>query len=319
MQLAKTKEALERLGVEVVLFDTWSRRRDFDVLHVFGSTYELSSFVETAKGLGLPVVVSVIAYSAKPTWMWKMWRYMDRLVPIPTTYRLRQRIYDLADRLVALSRSEAERLAQGFRIDAAKVRVVPNGIEVGRFRAVDPGLFVEQYGLRDFVLQVSRINRLKGQARLIRALEGTGLQVVFIGPLDPTDPEGVREFQRLVERHRWVHYLGSFGHDDPLLASAYAAARVHVLPSIMESFGLVTVEALAAGTAAVSGRYPTLYDHMGDRVYYCNPLSVESIRKVVLHAYERGPKTGARDYVLSEFSWDRAAERLVQIYLEIVR
>lgn len=78
-------------------------------------------------------------------------------------------------------------LAQGFRIDAAKVRLVPHGIEAGRFRAVDPALFVERYGLRDFVLQVSRINRLKGQARLIRALEGTGLQVVFIGPLDPTD------------------------------------------------------------------------------------------------------------------------------------
>ena len=300
------------------MFDPWSRRRDFDVLHVFGSNYELCSFVETAKGLGLPVVVSVIAYSAKPCWMRKMWQCIDRFVPIPTTYRLRQRLYNRADRLIACSKSEAEQLSQWFRINLSKISLVPHGIEAERFRAACPEPFVERYGLSDFVLQVSRINRLKGQARLIRALEGTGVQVVFIGPLDPTDPKGVNEFRKLVDQHSWVHYLGALNHDDSLLVSAYAAARVHVLPSITESLGLVTLETTSAGTAAVSGRYPSIYDYVGDLVYYCDLLSLKSIREVVLRAYEEGPKPGARDYVLSNFSWHRVAERLVEVYQEVM-
>ena len=54
-QLAKTKNALEHLGIQVELFDIWSRRRDFDILHVFGSTYELSDFVTNAKNRMLPM------------------------------------------------------------------------------------------------------------------------------------------------------------------------------------------------------------------------------------------------------------------------
>jgi hypothetical protein len=115
--------------VEVILFNPWSRSQDFDVLHVFGSTYELSSFVQVAKGLGIPVVVSVIAFSNKPCWQWQLWKRIDQLLPLPTTYRLRQSIYAYADRLVVASKAEAEQLRRGFRIDAAKFRRVPHGIE----------------------------------------------------------------------------------------------------------------------------------------------------------------------------------------------
>ena len=320
VQLVKTKEALERRGVEVILFDPWSRRKDFDLLHVFGSSYELSSFVQAAKGLRLPVVVSAIAFSAKPAWQWRFWRLLDPLVPVPTIYHLRQRIYSCADIIIAASRSEAKQLMQGFSIQPQKVRIVPHGIESDCFLPrPDPSLFIERYGLKDFILQVGRINRHKGQARLIRALKGIGLRVVFLGPLDPTDPEGTQEFLRLVEDNSgFVHYLGALPHSDPLLASAYAAARVHVLPSISESLGIVNLEAMAAGAAVVSGRYPPLYDYVGELVYYCDPLSEESIRRAVLEAYEKGPKPEAREFVLNNYSWDKVAEKLEKVYEEVI-
>jgi glycosyltransferase involved in cell wall biosynthesis len=319
VQLAKTKEALEKLQVTVTLLDPWSRNHDFDVVHVFGSNYEVSSFIEAAKGIGLPVVVSTIAYSAKPAWQWKVWKWIDRCVPVPTTYRLRQRIYDQADRLIAASRSEAYQLAQGFRIDSRKIRLVPHGIDAKRFEVASPEPFTKRYGLRDFVLQVGRINRHKGQARLIQALDGTGLDVVFIGPLDYSDPEGVVEFERLLRSRPWVHYIGELSHDDPMLASAYAAARVHVLPSISESLGLSTLEAVAGGAAAVTGAYPPIREYLGDYVYYCNPKSVDSIRNAVLEAFTKGCKPGAREYVLSNFCWERVAERLLEVYRELVK
>jgi glycosyltransferase involved in cell wall biosynthesis len=83
---------------------------------------------------------------------------------------------------------------------------VPHGIDAKRFEVASPEPFTERYGLRDFVLQVGRINRHKGQARLIQALDGTGLDVVFIGPLDYSDPEGVVEFERLLRSRAWVHW-----------------------------------------------------------------------------------------------------------------
>jgi glycosyltransferase involved in cell wall biosynthesis len=309
---------LERLNIEVVLMNPWSREHDFQLVHIFGSNYEVASTVEVLSSLKIPIVVSTIAYSVKSALLRKMWQYIDHLIPVPTTYTLRQRIYDLADRLVVASNAEAYHLSRYFRIQRDKVRWVPLGIEAGKWENVQPDDFVTMYGLKDFVLQVGRINRHKGQCRLIRALEGTGLQLVFIGPFDPSDPDGVNEFKTLVSRHPWVHYLGELSYESPALPSAYAAARVHVLPSLSESLGLVTLEAVAAGTAAVSGRYPPICEYLGDRIYYCDPRSIVSIRKAVLDAYEAGPKAGAREYVLSNFSWDQAAERLLKVYKELI-
>jgi len=319
-QLIKTKEALEKRGVEVELFNPWSRRKDYDLFHVFGSTYEVSSFVSTLKSLGVPTVVSAIAYSTKPAWQWKALGLLDRLAPVPTVYGLRASIYKNANVVVAGSASEAHQLQSFFGVPREKIKIVPHGVDADYFAKADRTLFVSRYGLENFVLQVSRISRAKGQVRLIRALKGTGLRLVFIGPLDPGDPEGTKEFLRLAQANSdWVTYLGPIDHRDPLLASAYKAAKVHALPSSSESFGLVNLEALAAGTAVVSGRYPPLYDVLGERVYYCDPFSERSIRRAVLDAYEKGPKPGAVEFVRRELTWDRVGERLEAIYKEVVR
>jgi len=320
---ARTKEALERRGIEVLHLDLWKREQDFDLLHIFGAGYEIEKFIKMAKWRGVPVVVTANDYSAKPLWKWCLWRAMDPLVPIPTVYRMRQTIYDKADRIICSSRSEAVQLSCRFKIDSSKVRIVPHGIDKNLFANADPKLFIERFGIDNFVLQVGRINREKGQVRLIRALEGTGLNVVFIGSLvaigEKVNPEEQQEFLRLVEKYSWVHYVGEFKNNDSLLASAYAAAKVHVLPSQWEILGMVTLEACAAGTAAVSGRYPPIYDYLGDKIYYCDPMNTDSIREIVLKAYQKGLlQPRVREYVLNNFSWDRIAELLIEVYQEVL-
>jgi len=322
---AKTKEALERKGVKVLQFDPWERDQKFDILHVFGASYTMERFIRLAKTHGVPVVVTANDYSAKPLWKWRLARLTDRFIPIPTTYHMRQTIYNVADRIICSSQSEARQLSQRFRIDSSKVRIVPHGIDKEIFANADPKLFVERFGLKDFILEVARINRRKGQCRLIRALEGTGLEVVFIGPLGSTtagkfgDQEEYEEFLDLVDKYPWVHYLGEISHEDPLLPSAYAAAKVHALPSTYEFPGMVTIEACAAGTAAVSGRYPTIYDYFGNRIRYCNPLDITSIRRSVLQAYQEGAYPGIKEYTLKNFSWDHIAESLLKIYEELLQ
>ncbi|SFM80536.1 glycosyltransferase family 4 protein [Thermodesulforhabdus norvegica] len=319
---ARTKEALERKGIEVLHLDLWEREQDFDLLHIFGAGYEIEKFIKMAKWRGIPVVVTANDFSAKPLWKWYLARTIDPLIPISTMYRMRQTIYDIVDRIICSSRSEALQLSKRFRINTSKVRIVPHGVDKELFANANPELFIKHFGISDFVLQVARINRAKGQVRLIHALEGTGLDVVFIGSLVPVgetvNPEEQQEFLRLVKKLPWVHYVGELKNDDPLLASAYAAAKVHVLPSQWEILGMVTLEACAAGTAAISGRYPPIYEYLGDRILYCDPMDINSIRKSVLKAYEEGPKPGVREYVLSNFSWDHIANLLIDIYQEVL-
>ncbi len=83
-----------------------------------------------------------------------------------------------------------------------------------------------------------------------------------------------------------------------MLPSAYAAAKFHVLPSKFEFPGMVTLEAAATGCSVVSGPYPTIEDCLGDRIYYRDPMSLESIRENV----ERISRKGVTKACLNLFS-----------------
>jgi len=318
-QLASTRIAIERRGIEVCEFNTWSRSLDFDVMHVFGSTYELSSFVSTLKSLGKPVVSTVISFSNKPNWQWRLWSTVDRIIPVPTIYRLRQQIYRSADCLVAGSRAEANQLNRNFDFDSSKLRVVPQGIDVEIYRQAKPDRFIKKLGFKNFVLQVGRISHHKGQLRLIEAMDSTKTPLVFIGPLDPSDSLTATKFLDSVKARPWVHYLGALPANDPLLVSAYAAAQVHALPSLVESLGLVTLEAAAAGASVVTGDYAPIHEYLGDRADYCDPNSVSSIREAVLKAMQKRENSELATFVGRQFSWDQAAEKLIKIYQETVQ
>lgn len=314
-QLRKTKEALEKLGVQVELFDIWNPKH-YDILHVFGSTYQLSDFVVTAKRLGMKVVVSPIIYTNKPTWMWKAWSLIDRVLPVPTVYTYRKRIYEAADVLISGSRAEAAQLIANFGVSKEKIRIVHNAADK-KFAEASPEPFIKKYGLKDFVLMVGRISNHKGQLRLIKALEGQGIDLVFIGRMDPDDPGYFEQFQQACKERSWVHYLGGFDSQE-MLASAYAASKVHALPSFGECPGLVSLEAGLAGANVVAVKNPPVYEHLGDEAFYCNPRSISSIRKAVLKAYNAPRNERLRQRLLNEFTWDKVAQKILAIYRELL-
>jgi len=315
-QLRKTKEVLEKLDVQVELFDIWNPKKDYDIIHVFGSTYQLSDFVVTAKRLGMKVIVSPIIYTDKPYWQWKMWGIINSLLPVPTVYTYRKRIYETADILIAGSKAEAIQLSKNFGIPLTKFRVVYNGVD-RKFAEASPELFIKNFGLKDFVLQVSRISNHKGQLRLVEALEGQGIDLVFIGQMDPDDPDYFKQFLKACENRPWVHYLGPV-YDQDLLASAYSASKVHALPSFGESCALVNLEAGIAGANVVSLKNPPIYEYLGDDAYYCDPKSISSIRKAVLEAYSAPRNEKLREKLLASFTWDAIAQQLLTIYNEIL-
>lgn len=316
VQLEETRKALEaRSDVDVDRLDPWDDDREFDLVHVFGSTYDYSRVVKILAGRGFPVVVTTIFSSTRPSWQWKLWKRVDPWVPVTTFYGFKRQIYRTADILVVSSEAEENLLTGAYDFEEQKLRRVPIGLDGERFARATPDAFRDAYGLEDFVLQVGRITRNKGQIRLIRALEEMDLELVFVGPKDGLSPEYLREFRRMVDERDWVHYLGPMS--GSLLASAYASARVHVLPSLRENPGMVNLEAAAAGCAVVAGPYPALQEYLGERIHYCRPDDVDSIRGAVEVAYREGAPEGLSDHVIENFSWDRAAADLVDVYREL--
>jgi glycosyltransferase involved in cell wall biosynthesis len=329
-QLVQTGMHLENLGHHIRLFIPWTDRlSSARLLHLFGMSREGLELARRARALGTAVVLSPIAWF-EPSALWSLetgtamkslrlgaWA-ARRLAPNLPGWR--RELLELADRILPNSRAEANQLVGLFRADRRRIRVVPNGV-LESFRAASPVPFRERFGLDgDFVLFAGRIEPRKNPLGLIRAMrrirEGkASRRLVIIGDAPP-EARGYLELCRR-EGGDDVLWLPAFDHHDPLLASAYAAARVFALPSWFETPGLAALEAALTGTPVVLTPFGSTREYFGDRVFYAHPGRLGEIAGAIARAWTRGRDPRLASFVASHYLWPRVAQETAEVYDQV--
>lgn len=145
-----------------------------------------------------------------------------------------------ADEVIAVSDWEREHLRNDFGIGAT---VIPNGVDVERFRRAEPR---EQE--RPYLLTVGRLEEYKGVQHVIRALTELpeyDLLVAGSGPYRD-DLERIASEEGVSDRVKFLGYV-----DDKNIPSLYAGADVFVTMSGFEAYGITVGEALAGATPCV--------------------------------------------------------------------
>ncbi len=212
--------------------------------------------------------------------------------------------------LLTNGESESASLRRDYG-NISNVKVIRLGCDIG-FPG-NPALFEREYGVKDFVLCVGRIESRKNQLMLLKALENVEVPVVLAGGGFTYQPEYAQAVKNFKRKGQTI-VTGRISEE--MLASAYAAAKVHALPSWYELPGLVSLEAASYGCNVVATERGTARDYLGPKAFYCDPASEESIRNAVLAAYY-GPKQEGLDTVVRQYTWDRVAQETYELYQEI--
>ena len=175
--------------------------------------------------------------------------------------RRSRRLAMQTDAIVGVSRGVVERLRElGF--PAEKLRTIYNGVRVERFVAPTPRPWAER---EPAVVMASRFGQPKDQRTLIRAAavlrdRGMPVRVRFAG--------GGKRLE--IWRAKWlVRWLGLGGLVEFLgprsdLPEIFWKHQVAVMSTRREGFGLVAVEAMAAGCAVVGSRAPGVEELIED-------------------------------------------------------
>ncbi|MBC7542910.1 MAG: glycosyltransferase family 4 protein [Candidatus Sericytochromatia bacterium] len=224
-------------------------------------------------------------------------------------------IFTNAAHLLPNGRREAEMLLGALSLPDIPYTVVPNAALTERFLDASPEPFVTAFGLKDFVLCAGRIEPRKNQHMLIWALRDTGLPLVLVGRRIDAD------YERLCRR--WagdnVHFIPELS--PQMLASAYAAARVHAMPSWVETPGIANLEAALAGCNLVVGNRAIETEYFGDLAYVCDPANWRSIRDAVTLAWQ-DPGTerrqALRQRILTHFTWSEPARITAEVYHQVI-
>lgn len=303
IQLLKSKEALERRGHEVVLFNQWQDDLSTaDVVHQFsvqGGTYNLCMYVHNR---GIPLVVSPILWLSE---------YIDQY-PMGEIGLLTS----LADVICPNSQAEVERFLSHFDAPKDKYHVTHNGVDTHFFDAVAPELFLSYFGLKKpFVLCVGNIETRKNQLALIEAAKQINIHVVLVGNVRDTD-----YFKQINEKFVGkFSYLGFLGHDSELLQSAYSACDAFALPSLLETPGLAALEAAAAGTPLVITSEGCTEEYFGPDAFYVNPKCVQDIADKLSTAVAAPNRHDRLKNHVRQFTWDRVGEELEEAYLRALK
>jgi glycosyltransferase involved in cell wall biosynthesis len=344
VQMLRTKEALEKLGVQV---DTGSVEEppaedQYDLLHIFNwqQLEEYLALRGAQRGQLLPIVLSTIfwfytghwfdaAARTKPIWklasgalgpkrarsLYEQWQ-LAKFRRGAEGQRLRQCL-EVPVQFLPNSAIELDHLESVLRLHGelhARCTVVPNAVarEVYDPLPQPSQKLLKKVEAKDFVLQVARIQEAKNQLGLIEALFDLPVPIVFAGQPSPYEQEYVNRCYELAQKRGQVYFLGPISGDD--LVSLYTLAAVHALPSWRETPGLASLEAAAAGCRVVTTSVGSTREYFGDLAWYCDPRDAQSIRRAVCAALESPRSDELRKTVLTRYTWDAAAAATLKAY-----
>jgi len=172
----------------------------------------------------------------------------------------------------------------------------------------------KKYG-RDFVLSVARIETVKCQIALSKAMIGLPWNLVLVGKPGPNSLAYFKKLQQIAENSSNIKIVGQI--DPKLLPCYYRSAKVHALVSWRETPGLSSLEAAAMGCNLVITKMGDTQEYFHDHAEYCDPSSVDSIREAILKAHQKTKNYSTAIKFAERYNWDAAASATLQGYARI--
>ncbi|MCM8530224.1 MAG: glycosyltransferase family 4 protein [Lentisphaeraceae bacterium] len=237
-----------------------------------------------------------------------------------------------ADAIICVGRDEFGLMKKRF--PNKEVVYQPNGVSSKFFENGKGDDFREKYGVAgstEVFLCVSRIDQQKNQLLLLEAFadyqqKKSDSQLILIGPIT------IQTYhQDLLDRAQELGVidklliLPGFKPDDVMLANAYTAADTFVLPSRHEPFGIVILEAWAAGTPVIAANVGGIsgFSEHGKDILLFKDNDKEDLLQCMTQVSENKDlasklKENATVKV-KNYDWSNIAEQTLDLYRRLIK
>jgi glycosyltransferase involved in cell wall biosynthesis len=247
---------------------------------------------------------------------------------------------NMADLVVTVSYAMKDELIQlGFPRE--KIQVSYNGVDPQKYNPENVSKeniqkLRAKYGIKDdefMILFLGRLVMVKGVDKLIMAMPHiiskipkAKLVVVGVGDLQ----EYLSNLTRMTKLDEYVKFCFDFIPEEERILH-YASCDIAVFPSFYEPFGIVALEAMSmekpvvVGAAGVSGMREIVICCGEEQCgYHIDPNNPSDIAWGVISALENPEKRkmlgkNGRKRVLSEFTWNKIAEKTIQLYESVIK
>lgn len=231
--------------------------------------------------------------------------------------QMQRRVAQRSKQILTVSKVSAQDIAADFGVPRDRMRIVPVGVDVDRFRPRPeprvPGRIVSI---------ISADVPLKGMSVLVDALadlpRDAWSELVVVGT--PSEATG----KRLADAGLVDRVTFRSGLTDEELGALIASASLQVIPSRYEGFSIPAIEAMACGTPVVASNVGALPDLLADGVGRLVPVgdaaALGAAIAAVLSSPDECARMGAagRARAVATYSWRAVAQATADVYAEVV-
>ncbi|MFW5884805.1 MAG: glycosyltransferase family 4 protein [Patescibacteria group bacterium] len=296
------------------------RKENFDVLHI------TSPDARVPVGYGGKVICTFQDLS-----VYKQPELFSKAKKIKSRYN-RQAMAKRADQIIAVSDSTKRDLKEYFSLDAKKIKVIKNGVDKRFFNIPEERkklgkMLKRKFGInREYILFVGTIEPSKNITRLMQAfrifkdlLESKGEfsdYQLIIGGKEGWLSGKYLQIAKDLGINEDIKFLGYVEGDD--LKSLFSQAKLFVMPSLYEGFGMTVLEAMASKTPCLVSDIDPLKETADGGAEFVDPYDVEKMAdkmRQLVNDKEKNKNRAKKGYEIAKrFSWKDCAEKTLETY-----
>ena len=242
----------------------------------------------------------------------------------PDVYRIEKAGMSKADAVIAVSKMTKDMIIGKYNINASKIHVIHNGVNLDEYNAPNNNLEflkIKKTGVK-VVLFVGRITIQKGPDYFIHVAK----KVLRYEPNTIFVVAGSGDME-----YQMINLAAQLGISDKVffvgylrgkeLDKIYRSSDVLVMPSVSEPFGITALEALACNTPVMiskqSGVSEVLTHALKSDFWDTDEMANKIIAILRYGSLRRSLKeNGTKD--VGALSWDRAAEKCIHLYQQLI-
>lgn len=347
VQILKTKEFLEKIGVQVdISLEFEPDLTNYDIVHLFNlmepqdiyrqminakkqnkkialsTIYGLyTEFERKARGgffqklanILSPYQINYIKTLVKHYYEKRFHKGVIKML-YKGYYSLMKEIVENTNVFLPNSVSEMNRVANEFKLKNYNYVSIPNAIDKSVFSDENNEHNDKFQEYKDCIICAARIEGRKSTLNLVRAVKETDYKLVLVGNESQNQKKYVEQVHK--EAGENVVFLGAIPHKD--LKELFKVAKVHVLPSWMETPGLSSLEAAVMGCNIVVTKKGDTFDYFEDYAFYCEPDDINSIKKAIDLAYKNPFNYKLKEKILEKYIWEETAKETLKGYNSIL-
>ncbi|MHA1381253.1 MAG: glycosyltransferase family 4 protein [Candidatus Helarchaeota archaeon] len=283
-----------------------------DILH--GHTYHPIFYHYYRKWFkdSIPYVFHMNITSAERAHRHKYGSFITKNFDWPLAIKAEKLGCKLANAIICVSESVKEEVLKWYKPNLEKVFVIPNGVNTELFNPVGSNLRKElRVEDSKVILFVGRLYKNKNVNLLIESLRylPENFKLLVVG--EGQDKENLIKLAHNLKLHKRIIFTGFIPYQE--LAKYYRTANIFVLPSTLEGFPKVVLEALASGLPVVTSKCFKADKYLSKHIVQIEDVYPQKIAGKIQEIIQKKHKVNIEE-VNKNYNWMIIANRIQKIY-----